>query len=304
MRYALLPVLAVALCGCPIGNDKFAKPKDLSPVWLADKLRVLAVRADPPEVGPGEAARFEALVADPEGVAGAVVWIACPPEDAGGIGFGCTIDPSMDFTTATPEELADAGFIGIEPFLEPVFTPAPDILDGLDEREARDGLQVLVQVTVLPDGALDSLGDAGVDFDFNEVEAAYKRLIVSSEATPNTNPELSGFLVDGLRVANDAVVEVDRNQLYSIAVTLESGAVERYTYINPDGDVEDRVEEPFVSWYTTSGQLGESDSLFPYLDAGWQAPDEAAASGTWWAVIRDRRGGMSWLAQPWRVRGE
>ena len=114
MRFSALAVATLLLAGCPIGNNKYPKPSELSSSWYIDRLRVLAVRADPPEALPGEEVTFEALVVHPADKTGVRVWLACPPDDAGGIGFGCTIDPSFDFATATPDQLAEAGFIGFE----------------------------------------------------------------------------------------------------------------------------------------------------------------------------------------------
>lgn len=301
---AWVAVLSLALAGCPIGNNKYAKPKDLSPSWRIDKLRVLAVRADPPEVQPGQTATFSALVTDPNEEVGAVVWLACPPDDNGGIGLGCSIDPSFDFNNATPDALLAAGFIGFEPFLPPTYTPPADLLDGLDEFQARDGEYVLVQIAVLPQSIMDA-GFEGGDFDFNQLEAAYKRLVVSTETQPNHNPGVSTLLVDGVNIPEGTVVLVDPGETYTITPVLTEGSIEIYDYTDKNGLTTKRNEEPYFEWYADGGQVTVSASLFPYLDGKWQAPlaeDEGPKSGTWWGVVRDRRGGMNWISRKWAVR--
>lgn len=303
-RSAWIATLALTLAGCPIGNNKYAKPKDLSPSWRIDKLRVLAVRADPPEILPGETATFTALVTDPDGESGAIVWLACPPDDNGGIGFGCSIDPSFDFTNATPDDLAAAGFIGFEPLIPAVYTAPADLLDGLDEFQQRDGEYVLVQIAVLPKALLDE-GFDGASFDFNELEAGYKRLVVSTETQPNHNPVVSALLVDGVAIPEGTVVEVDAGESYKLTPVLQEGSVEIYDYTDDDGLTTKRNEEPYFEWYADGGTVTVSASLFPYLDGEWQAPaadDEGPKAGTWWSVVRDRRGGMNWIAREWRVR--
>jgi hypothetical protein len=315
-RLAAALLAALTLGGCPIGNNKFPKPADLSPAWRIDKLRVLAVVADPPEVRPGETATFRALIVDPQGDRGATVWLACP-SDGGGIGFGCAIDPAFDFTTATPDELAAAGFIGFEPFLSPTYTAPADLLDGLDARAAAEGAYVTVTVSVLPADVLAELTSGEADptaaLDFSSVQVAYKRLVVSTAVTPNHNPEIVRFTAEGAPLPPGATLVVDAGETYEIGAELAEGAVESYLYKGPDGVWQERVEEPYIHWYTDGGTMQEEITLHPYLQADWVAPDPDAerdegdpappTSGTLWAVVRDRRGGMSWAELPWRLRG-
>lgn len=307
MNRRITLAFALLLAGCPIGNDRYPKPADLSPAWRIDKLRVLAVRAEPPEVRPGETVRFTALVLDPNGVAGGTLWLACPPGDDDGVGFGCGLTGDLDFENATPDELAEAGFIGFEPGLPPRWTPDPTILDDLDPDAQREGLYQLVQLAVLPSSLLDDGFGAGVfdgDLDFNEVEVGYKRVVVSVADTPNRNPEVGGFSVDGWPVGPDTVVEVDPEQRYDIGLFLPDDTLERYAFTRADGSIEVRREQPYVTWYTDGGTMLESATLFPFLDARWAAPaaDAEVTEGTWWAVVRDRRGGMAWASRRWRLR--
>jgi len=299
----LLAAAALSVAGCPIGNNKFPKPADLSPAWRIDKLRVLGVRADPPEARPGERVTFEALIIDPQQESGGVVWIACPPAEDGGTGFGCGLSGDLDFAAGS-----DQGIIGFQPGLDPSYTPPADILDDLEEEDRAEGTYQLIQLAVIPDGVLDDgfgSGDFGADIDFNQVEVGYKRLVVSEARTPNRNPEVGGFSVDGWSVAADAVIEVDPGETYDLGLYLPATAIERYVFEQGDGTLEIRREEPFVTWYASGGALLETETLFPYLDVTWTAPetDAEVTAGSWWAVVRDRRGGMAWAEQRWRLRG-
>jgi hypothetical protein len=290
----LLPLLA----GCVIGGDRHPRPRDLAPAWLLDRTRVLGMRAEPPEVRPAQIASFEALVHREGKDDPAIVWFACPPEDDGGIGFGCVLDlDELDYE-ASPEALAEAGLIGFEPFLPPSYSAPDDVLDGLAEEDRAEGLYVLIQLSALPAEVLEGSVDA---IDFNEVEVAYKRLVVSEAATPNHNPELSSFTVDRHTVRTGDRVHVDRNQIYEIGVHLADGARESYEYTASSGVTEQRQEEPWAAWYSTGGELLEEVTLHPYMEAGWQSPKRSGSRGTWYAVVRDRRGGMSWRSQEWIV---
>ncbi|MFT4622075.1 MAG: hypothetical protein ACI8PZ_000728 [Myxococcota bacterium] len=295
----LLPPLLV---GCVINGDRYRRPNELSPVWFVDRARVLAVQAEPPEIRPGQTASFEALLATPDSEEPySVVWIACPA-DGGGIGFGCALDfADIDLTNATPDQLAALGFIGFEPLLPPVYTAPDDILDGLDDPARREGAYVLIQVTAIPPGALDEGRRGNPEIDFNEVEAAYKRLIVSEATTPNHNPVPGPFSVAGRTVAPGSIVHVDPDQPYKLALEIPTASVESYEFVNRDGEVEIRVEEPYVAWFSTDGEMAEEVTLYPYTAADWYSPSKRGAAGTWYAVVRDRRGGQGWHTQQWVV---
>lgn len=293
MNRALLSSLL--LTGCVIGGDRYPRPRDLAPAWLVDRPRVLGIRASPPEVRPGETVTFEALVPTPGATAPyTVIWLACPPADDGGIGFGCPIPETLDLTDVNA--LAALGVIGVEPFLPPVYTVPDDALDGLAPADRAEGLYTLIQVTALPPDLLDP-ATAPDTLDFNEIEAAYKRLVVSEAATPNQNPEIVAFTADGIVVPPGAPLHVTAGQDYDLSVQLSPTAIETYTFVTSEGTPEDREEEPYLSWYATAGEVEEPVTLFPYPEATWTAPATVGETGTVWAVLRDRRGGMAWWAQ-------
>ena len=296
MRRTLSFAALALLGGCVIGSDKYPRPGDLAPVWLVDRARVLGIRAEPAELRPGETATFEALLATPESTEPySVVWLACPVE-GGGIGFGCPLDfGDLDLESATPEQLAEIGFIGFEPLLAPRYTAPPELLDGLSEAERREGAYVLVQVTAIPpDAQLDE------DLDFTAIEAAYKRLVVSEATTPNSNPSPGDFTVDGVVVPPGTVVHLDADQPYEVGLTIPDDSIEDYEYLPEGGTVETRTEKPYVAWFTTDGELLEEVTLHPDTQADFVSP-ERGSSGTWYAVVRDRRGGQAWRVQEWVV---
>jgi len=309
MRASIGAFVAVLMAqGCVIGSEKYPRPRDLNPTSLVDRTRVLSVVAEPPEMRPGERATFRALVATPgadtpEDGGLTKLWLACPVDDAGN-GFGCVVDfDNLDIEELGPAELAELGFIGFEPGLPPAYTAPDDLLDGLEEEERLEGRYVNVQVTALPDELLETTGTgAAPALDFNEVEVAYKRLVVSEALTPNQNPSIRTFTVDRVEVGAETLVEVDAEQSYELGVLLPDGAREAYVFVNSDGEEEQRVEEPYVAWYATAGDMTEEVTLYPYLEATWVAPAESGETGTWYAVLRDRRGGQAFWVQRYIVR--
>lgn len=300
LRTLTLASLSFSLASCVIQSEKYTRPRDLSPGWLVDRTRVLGIRAEPPEVTPGQEATFQALIPDPEGGDLSVIWLACPldPED-GGIGFGCELDfGAVDFETAPPEELEAIGFIGFEPFIQPAYTPDATLLEGLDLEARSEGVFVLIQVSALPPEVLEEDVE---EVDFNAVEAGYKRLVVSEAATPNHNPALADFTVDGHVAPAGTVVKLDAGQDYELAIGLQDDGIEAYTFLNSSGVVEDRVEEPYAKWYSTGGTVNEEITLHPFMQSTWTAPEEEE-DGTWFTVVRDRRGGISWREVAWTTR--
>ncbi|MCB9777401.1 MAG: hypothetical protein H6742_02420 [Alphaproteobacteria bacterium] len=296
----LLLGLPLALVGC--GNNGLAQ------AWQLDRLRILGVRATPAEPRPGEAVSFEALYYLPgDDELELSVWIACLPEGADD--FGCQVDPELlgeltsggvedltpDEQAALFEDLVDAGLVGAEPFVPPVWVTPLDALDGLDDQERLEGVSAVVNITAIPKGATTQ----------DDIELAYKRLPISEATTPNHNPELTGFVVDGVEVAPGSTIPWTWGRDLDIIPVLPDDSIETYTYTADDGTVEERVEEQFITWYTEAGSFDQEYSLYPTVDVVWSPP---APPGLWslWpgadasqeveiiGVVRDRRGGMAW----------
>lgn len=295
-------LLILLLAGC----DRV----EVAESWQIDRLRVLAVAGEPAEPRPGETVRFSSLVVSPNTGVALTTWFACIPDDADAT--ACAVDPSVldgldpdSFEDLSPEEqaalfqkLLDAGLIGAEPYLAPSWTVPEDALDGLSDAEKLEGTNALVSVTALP--AADDNGDGVMDE--ADVESAYKRIPISLAPTPNHNPGIRGFRVDGVPWDGVAPLAVTPGQTYRISAVLAPGAVETYQYTTDDGAVEDRVEEPYFSWYAQEGEYDTVNTLYPTLEVGWTAPAETSRSAqSLWVVIRDRRGGMGWAELPLSV---
>lgn len=295
-----LPVLAaLALTACDSPRT------ELSSSWMIDRLRILAVKAEPAEPGPGDTVTFEGLVVSPDLELELVMWIGCLGSDLDV--FGCEIDATilddigdLDPDEMTPEELfelyetlQEAGLMGVEPYLPPSFTVPDDILDDLGEEERNEGLSLFVQVTAIPEGALDQ----------DDSELGLKRVPVSDAATPNHNPVIDHLLFDGVEIGPATTVEVDAGESYVLEPILSDDAIESYEYQDVSGAVEERIEEPYFSIYIEQGSLDAVNTLYPYSDFEWTAPsDPAGPELTLWIIAQDRRGGMSWWTQPITVR--
>ena len=293
--------LTLLLLGCEI--NQLARPT------LVDRARILGVASEPAEPAPGDQVTLTSLAVDPEQGIGAVTWFGCVLEESDG--FGCSLDSArleelfaMDLETMTPEEQADwfeqvqaAGFIGVEPDLPPSFTVPTDLLDGLSAEEAIEGKNYLFTLSALPgEGNLDAL-DLEAQGE-SEAETGLKRMPVSLNPNPNQNPVIASLVLDeSYELQDQDTLRVQAGQTYSFVMTLTEDSVESYTFVNSDGVSEDRIEQPYVSFYASGGEFFQEISLYPYLEARWTAPvDPETSEHNIWLVLRDRRGGMTWIS--------
>ncbi|HNC98524.1 MAG TPA: hypothetical protein PKW90_20505, partial [Myxococcota bacterium] len=87
---------------------------EVSESWQIDRLRVLAIAAEPAEPRPGDTVHFRSLVVSPNRPVECVAWIGCSAED----GFGCGLEGLAGDSGASA--LASS-FLGLEPFSPPVW---------------------------------------------------------------------------------------------------------------------------------------------------------------------------------------
>ena len=268
---------------------------EMAQTWQLDRLRVLATKSVPAEPQPGETVLLESLTYAPSGESvDAVIWFGCLADNA--TAFGCTIDGTILEQINTPPEdpadqlewfatLQEAGLLGVEPALPPTWTIPETALDGLEEADKVEGLSAYMNLTALP---TDPEDDA-------DVEILYKRLPISLNPEPNQNPDIAHLLVNGTEYSAGEVPRIQQGQTLDFDIQFADGAVEEYTYTNPDtSESEQRTETPYLSWYAESGTFNSFVSLLPYTEVTWTAPEYATRSEII-VTVRDRRGGMDWL---------
>jgi hypothetical protein len=266
---------------------------DLSQEWDLDRLRLLAVRANPAEPRPGDTVTFTSLGYAPEG-AWTAIWFAC----VAGTEMGCSFDPALlegmdDLESMTPEEQAEliaalqaAGLIGLQPGFEPSWVVPEDALTGLSEEEALEGTSATVQIT-LTTASAEEEGDT---------ELVLRRIPISLAPTPNVNPDIGTFEVDGTGLPAGEGLTASAGQAYELTAMLY-GELEEYAYVTTEGVDEMRTEELEWRWYTDMGSFAPSFSIGddePTWDGvSWTAPNEPG-TGVLHAVVLDGRGGMGW----------
>jgi len=334
-----LPILTLlAACG---GN--------LPPQSFIEKLRVLAVQADPPEVAPDEETRLTVLAASPtvvqldDGVVPSPVstlWLACtvPPGAAStipcgvnperGLGAGGAIPPSCDEAPGS-----DLCVIGVGPTGR--FRPAASLLGG----GAATTLLITAVVADTEGGAIGCLQDAfannGAPTTPDHCVLSLKRLTLSDPARrtaeANRNPRLADFLLDEYGVpvsladgqALFGAAPESNPREYRLVARRADDAAQQYRKLDDKGQPGDLLYEALtISYYTTSGKLAGLRGAFdpegcltaadcptkvPGMEStvGWTPPAPSALAKTTtpadpavriYAVLRDDRGGVSWIA--------
>jgi hypothetical protein len=337
--------LLLLLAGC--GND-------LPPASRIDKLRVLAVQTDPPEVAPGGQIGLTILTAQPlvQQLDGAppsplsYVWLACS------IPQGTAELAPCGVTAASPLPGADTG----QAQMPPSCKDAPDsplCVIGTDPNETftaptttggARSTQMLISVTVsdAPRGAVDCLlataNAGGMPQDPDHCVLALKRLTVTdrskklsdgSDPDLNTNPPPpANFFLTDLAGVNYSLLDgapfgpspSDDSKGYTIDATLADAPLELETTFDDDGNVKGQAYESLtVAFFSTAGTFDGNRAAYlpagcitqqdcplqpPLPDANttWNPPTAAqlpqyTTDGTvqFWAVLRDDRGGVSWV---------
>jgi hypothetical protein len=137
----------------------------------------------------------------------------------------------------------------------------------------------------------------------SDTEIATKQIVVSQSVegqpwTPNHNPRILYLLINGEQHDPGATREVTPGEELTLEPILTTDSVEEYIFVNRDGISEERVEDPWFSFYTTDGLFDIPYSLSAFPETAFHVPDEPqSATIRIWVVVRDRRGGMHWQEQ-------
>jgi hypothetical protein len=286
--------LAAVLVGCIELPDFPEASRVASP-------RVLAIVAEPPEINPGEQVTLSLVVAGAMDYTAS--WAACGAFDSfigGGAQYG---DDQEDDGCAERgldlgegKEVVLPGVFGQALFEN--FELATRILGGtLPEdtvRHIRDsvGLPFLIEANVVADG---------------KAIRAVKRVLISERATPHENPPAPRLTLGeievepdltrqyGCRAAGDTSARLPRDELIEIVPATDDGEepwLEDYQVIDARGELQDRTERAFYSWFSTGGEFDRDVTKSPLRNQIWRTP---ATPGSYplWVVVRDGHGGVS-----------
>jgi hypothetical protein len=266
-----LPLLLVLVAACDYG---FEKQSHIA------KLRVLAVQAEPPEVvlEPGQSAppvHLTALAIDPSGAPLSIEYALC---DAVGLP-----DPAMDCPGAHGVPLSAAGPLSAQMDLAPYAS------------------QIAQQ---MPAGA----SSVPLVVGFNAVAGGEKlhgfatlNVRTSAGRPANRNPLLDRVEVDGVALSPEGTTTIRASTEVKLRPVPAVDAAEA---------TDNGPERLVFSFYSTDGEMDalrttnlSADGVALDPEVKWTAP-KVAGTVQLWVVIRDGRGGVSWLARSLQVLPE
>jgi hypothetical protein len=273
MRRALAGVLSVLLSACPSNLEEQSR---------VSKLRVLAIRAEPPELvlapdGGVPVATLTALAVEPGGAAIALQFALC-----------------AEITSAPSPTLPCPGNSGIE---LPDAGPLSARLDLTDPR-----ILAFASQAQLDGGSFD--GGGGVE------QALDEGVPLLIGFTARTDAErLDGFttltLRSGARGPADVNPELSDLGIGDAGVVAPKEVVRLQPFTQPKDDPAKRYGFSFFATAGSISSLRSTDTTATGQPAPtwveWTAP-EMAQTVRFWVVLRDGRGGVSWLERSAQVR--
>ncbi|HOX42236.1 MAG TPA: hypothetical protein PK668_01500 [Myxococcota bacterium] len=265
---ALVPLAA----GC---GDDFAPPS------LLDDLRVLALLAEPLEIGPDDEVRLHPAVYLPPGEALAGQgWSFCPFDLGAQSGYAC-LAPACELelplepdgaTRARPLELA----LECAQALAAGGEPPPGLPQEVPER-----IEVRFRYSVRT-----AAGDE---------RQAVLRLPLWTQGpppAPNQAPRLAGVEAAGLAVEPGTPLDpVQAGDELELRVLVDEDSLD--AYLDEAGIA--RTEEPLVSFYATAGRFAWDRDVGTDVRVTWRAEEllPGQTEVALWFVIRDLRGGQA-----------
>jgi hypothetical protein len=314
MKRGSLAVLALAATAC---SNSF------TPDTLVNSFRVLGVEADQPELHPGDTTALHALVVDPTrpGQTNTLLWIGCDPDPLDLGRSACSDLATLQDPTALalnvdggafvlPPGMHEIGFDDSAAYQAPTDTFA-DIPDASVQRLEGSVADVLIIAAAgeLPITAT----DAQITAFFTSVQngtipsiVVIDRVVISEEQILNQNPVLDDLWVDGAPIPDGGTFRVSAGETAKLSMTAPASSYEQYDLYEPDGTIEPQQEELLAAFYSTTGTFSDDQAAldggipvtFTAPDGGAQNPLPTDRGGTVWVVVRDTRGGESWVQYP------
>jgi hypothetical protein len=266
-RYPLLLVVLVSLPACDA---------DFDPPSLLRDLRVLALAADPLEVGPGQEVRIEPVVYVPAGQSlRRQSWSFCPFSAGASVGFACAVpacetplSPAADGSvTARPDQLA--------------LSCASTLSAAAVPRQLPDRLEVLFRYR-----AEASDGTA------REAVARVPFWTDGPPPRPNRPPRVTEVRLAGQKVsAGEQAPPASVDQEVEVQVRLDPQSLD--TFVDEAG--RQRTEEAIVSFFTSAGRFEDDLGAGSEVTTIWRAEelDVGQDRATLYVVVRDLRGGQT-----------
>jgi hypothetical protein len=289
-------VASLLLAGCTAGLD---------PATIVKTPRILAIVADHPESAPGTDVAMTAMISVPADAPRplSLRWSACI-DIAGTLDAqGFQVPPDSPIPRDCNEEILaeDEAFVidGARTATVAAILGAP--IPGLDQFDlpavlATAGFPFFVDLEVR-------------DADGTVLVSGYKRIAITTRATPTTNPPPPAFAVgDDIRAGATVVPFVCADPTMPMPIVLagtqlvlqpilppgeeEESWLESFPIYDYSGGVTEARENAYYSWFATAGAIGAGTTRPPERKSLWEVPMEPGPQSIW-LVVRDGHLGTS-----------
>ncbi len=285
---------------------------DLDPPSIVKTPRVLAVVASPPIAPPGEDIELTAMVVDPEERPLRLSWTACSRFEALGgqsnLQYG--EEPPTEGCVEGAEGVFDLERRGDTGIISGLLTSL--VYEDLEVLAATYGDQLppdLLRFVVETSGLPVTIG-LTVRTGSEELVRSFKRVLIFTGEPRGTNPPEPRFAITAGEdehwvsargtdepftcVPEDGEVPVLDAGTHVVLTPDPDDAAwqEDYRIIDARGDVVDRHEDSYYSWFTTGGVFEEEQTQAPLRDNVWRVPRRPGFYPLW-LVVRDGHGGTS-----------
>lgn len=281
-----LPLLAT-LVSLSFGCDS-----DLAPYNLVDGFRLLAIAAEPADLEAGSSVTLTPLVVgDP---APSFRWRWCPVTRGVGEMHGCAVPDEAFFAPLPSPEVGTASVAQITWPADPAVTEA--LCARVDQVEApvdaprlacedeRPEILILLEVTA-------STGE--------RIVAVRPLSLVPNGGRLNQNPRIQGIRAGGRMLEEEATLGPG---VFDLEMVIEPAASETLEGGDP--------EILRATWFVGGGEMDTTRTAFipgdevatwdGFRSNRWTVPEGLDAVGLW-VVVRDERGGTSWLSRTLRA---
>ena len=271
--------VAAALLGLLLGGCA----SDFLPASVLNDLRVLAILADPLEVGPGQQVALRPAVYLPPGATiSSQRWTFCPLSAGSVAGYGCAV-PQCEVelpaagdgsTTADPSALAQQCIASAGVALPPVLPEVIDVTFTYQVASSQgQSRQAVLQLPLWTQGP---------------------------PPDPNRPPVIERVEIGGVPVfpTPGAPAPLPAGAAVAVHVVVDPASVQ--TYLDAAGTAV--TETMTTSWYTTAGRLSADRATGVDTAVDLEAIDleEGQTAADVYVVVRDLRGGQA-LAGPFTV---
>jgi hypothetical protein len=303
--------------------------KSFTPDSLVNSFRVLAVRAEPPEIHPSQSTTFSALVVDPTrpGQNDTLLWLSCDPDPYDLGRSACNELGNLNSASALLSAV-DGGQLDLPAGISfmnwndetngfgAIYTSPDDAhvfaLDAGDPRRLVGTVADVLIVAAAGDLPLLASADQKNAF-FTQIEDALipavlviDRVVISEETNPNHNPVIGDLLLDGTAIPDGGTFRILPGADAGVELTAPASSFETYTEFEPDGTTLTKTEGLIAAYYSTTGSFSQDRiALGTTVPETFTAPAGTDSDplpdkrgGTLWIVLRDTRGGLSWNTWP------